>query len=55
MKDVAKRVAGFALLVIAGIILVKLVIGAVVGFVKFVLILGLLAVFAFVALAVLRR
>lgn len=55
MSTIARRVAAFVLLVLVGILLLKLVIGAVVGFVKMLLAFALIALFAFAAIAVMRR
>ncbi len=55
MTLIAKRIAAFALMVLVGILLLKIVIGAVVGFVKMLLAIALVGLFAFAAFAVLRR
>jgi hypothetical protein len=55
IMDVVKRAVGFLLLALVAILLLKLVIGAVIGFVKTVILFALLGVFAFAALALWRR
>jgi hypothetical protein len=55
VSALAKRLAGFALLVIAGIILLKIVVGAIVGVVEMVLVIGVLLVVIMATLKLTRR